>query len=144
MEGFLFYISNIYHMINKYSKFLESKKDKFPNIQTKKLDDFNVLIGKDALSNDFLTTNMANDDDLWFHAAGVPGSHIVIRISDKLPMEKHIEEIAKMAAKNSKAPKGTKVKVVYCKAKFVKKSSDMKPGQVSVDYKNAQEIIVEN
>jgi len=131
-------------MINRYEKFLESKKDKFPNIQTKKLDDFSILIGKDAESNDFLTTNIANDDDLWFHAAGVPGSHIVMKISDNLPMEKHIEEVAKLAAKNSKAPKGVKVKVVYCKAKFVKKSSDMKSGQVSVDYKNAQEIIVQN
>ncbi len=131
-------------MVRKYSSFLESKKDKFPNIQTKKIDEFTILIGKDAESNDFLTTNMANNDDLWFHAAGVPGSHIVIRISDKLPMENQIEEVAKMAAKNSKAPKGAKVKVVYCKAKFVKKSSDMKPGQVSVDYKNAHEIVVEN
>ena len=55
-----------------------------------------------------------------------------------------IQEVAKLAAKNSKANKGSKVKVVYCKAKFVKKSSDMKPGQVIVDYKNAEEVIVEN
>lgn len=131
-------------MIKNYSLFSESKKDKFPNIQNKIIDGFNVLIGKDAQSNDYLTTNMANDDDLWFHASGVPGSHIVIRIKDELPMSKTIEEVAKLAVKNSKAQKGTKVKVVYCKAKFVKKHSDMKPGQVSVDYKNAEEVIIEN
>jgi predicted ribosome quality control (RQC) complex YloA/Tae2 family protein len=131
-------------MIKRFSMFLESKKDKFPNIQTKVIDEFNVLIGKDAQSNDYLTVNMANDDDLWFHASGVPGSHIVIRIKDKLPMMNTIQEVAKLAAKNSKANKGSKVKVVYCKAKFVKKSSDMKPGQVIVDYKNAEEVIVEN
>ena len=34
--------------------FLESKKDKFPNIQTKVIDEFNVLIGKDAQSNDII------------------------------------------------------------------------------------------
>jgi hypothetical protein len=33
--------------------------------------------------------------------------------------------------------------VVYCKAKFLSKTSDMKPGQVSVDYTNSQEIEVE-
>lgn len=131
-------------MINKFQKFLEAKKDKFPNIQTKKIQEFDILIGKDAESNDYLTTNLANDNDLWFHAAGVPGSHILIRIKENLPMTGLIEEVAKLAAKNSKAQKGSKVKVVYCKAKFVKKTSDMKPGQVSVDYKNAEEVIIQN
>ncbi len=131
-------------MINNYNNFFESKKDKFPNIQTKIINDFTILIGKDAQSNDYLTTCMANDDDLWFHASGVPGSHIVIRVKDKLPMKETIYEVAKLSAKNSKAQSGTRVKVVYCKAKFVKKSSDMKAGQVSVDYKNAEEVIVEN
>ncbi len=131
-------------MIIKYSYFLESKKDKFPNIQTKIIDEFTILIGKDAQSNDYLTISMADDDDLWFHASGVPGSHIIIRIKDKLPMKEIIYEVAKIAAKNSKAQRGTKVKVVYCKAKFVTKSSDMNPGQVRVDYKNSEEVIVEN
>jgi predicted ribosome quality control (RQC) complex YloA/Tae2 family protein len=131
-------------MVKRFKKFLESKKDKFPNIQIKSINGFEVLIGRDAESNDFLTTNMANNDDLWFHASGVPGSHIIIRVKENLPMSDVIQEVAKLAAKNSKALKGSKVKVVYCKAEFVKKSSDMKPGQVSVDYKNAEEVIIEN
>jgi predicted ribosome quality control (RQC) complex YloA/Tae2 family protein len=131
-------------MINRFNKFLESKKEKFPNIQRKNINGFEILIGKDAESNDFLTTNMANNNDLWFHASGVPGSHIIIRVKETLPMNDVVEEVAKLAAKNSKALKGSKVKVVYCKAEFVKKNSDMKPGQVSVDYKNSQEVIVEN
>lgn len=131
-------------MISNFRHFNESKKDKFPNIQRKTINGFEILIGKDAESNDFLTTNMANNSDLWFHASGVPGSHVIIRIKENLPMKDVIEEVAKLAAKNSKAQKGSKVKVVYCKAEFVKKSSDMKPGQVSVDYKNSQEVIVEN
>ena len=131
-------------MINRFNKFFESKKDKFPNIQRKTINGFEVLIGKDAESNDFLTINMANNNDLWFHAGGVPGSHIVIRVKENLPMMDVIEEVAKLAAKNSKAQKGSKVKVVYCKAEFVKKTSDMKPGQVIVDYKNSEEVVVEN
>jgi predicted ribosome quality control (RQC) complex YloA/Tae2 family protein len=127
-------------MIKKYSTFLESK-DKFPNIKKMEIDGFQVLMGRDALSNDYLSINMANDDDLWFHAKGVPGSHIIIRVKDSLPTEKTINSVATLAAKNSKS-KG-KTTVVYCKAKYVKKSSDMKPGQVSVDYKNANEIVVE-
>jgi transcription antitermination factor NusG len=130
--------------IKKYSNFYESKSEKFPNIKTLVIDGFTVMIGKDALSNDYLTIKMANDDDIWFHASGVPGSHIIIRVKDKLPSPELIKEVAKLAAKNSKSPKGSKSKIVYCKAKFVKKTSDLKPGQVIVDYINSEEVIVEN
>jgi predicted ribosome quality control (RQC) complex YloA/Tae2 family protein len=130
--------------IKRYSNFYESKSEKFPNIKTLVIDGFTVMIGKDALSNDYLTIKMANDDDLWFHASGVPGSHIIIRVKDNLPSPELIKEVAKLAAKNSKSPKGSKSKIVYCKAKFVKKKSDMKPGQVIVDYINSEEVIVEN
>ena len=119
----------------------ESKKEKFPNIQKKQVGDFQVLIGRDAVSNDYLTTIESYSDDLWFHAKGVPGSHVVIRIKDKLPDKSVIEEVAKIAAKNSKCKVGECV-VVYCKAKFVTKDSTMNPGQVKVDHRNAEEIKV--
>ena len=128
-------------MIKSFRIFQESKENKFPNIKTVKINDFSVLIGKDSKSNDYLSTILASDDDMWFHDKGVPGSHVLIRVNDKLPTLEVIKEVAKLAAKNSKA-KG-KVKVVYCKAKFVTKSSDMKDGQVSVDYNNADEIDIE-
>lgn len=126
-------------MIIKYSKFFESK-DKFPNIKEIKIDDFTVLIGRDANSNDYLTTIVANPNDIWMHAKGVPGSHVVIKVFDKLPEKNIIMQAAQIAAKNSKS-KGVSV-IVYCKAKFVTKRKDMKPGQVSVDYKNAEEITI--
>lgn len=126
-------------IINGFEKFLESKK--FPNLKKFDIDGFLVLMGRDSQSNDHLSINMADNDDLWFHAKGVPGSHVLIRIKDKLPTPEVIKEVAEIAAKNSKA-KG-RVTVVYCKAKFVTKSSDMKPGQVNVDYKNSEEIEIE-
>ncbi len=126
-------------MIKKYKLFLEGKK-KFPNIQTKQIGEFVVHLGKDAKSNDYLTMIESDDDDLWFHAKGVPGSHVVIKIKDNLPTMEVIEEVAKLAAKNSKC-KGD-CTVVYCKSKFVTKDKGMNDGQVKVDYKNAEEIKV--
>ena len=126
-------------IINNFEIFLESKK--FPNLKKFNIGGFLVLMGKDSQSNDHLSINMADNDDLWFHAKGVPGSHVLIRIKDRLPTPEVIKEVAEIAAKNSKG-KG-KVTVVYCKAKFVTKSSDMKPGQVNVDYKNSEEIEIE-
>jgi len=125
-------------MIKKFKLFKESKKDKFPNLKRMEIDDYSIIIGRDSLSNDHLTTIMADPEDLWFHVKGVPGSHIIIRQKDKLITNDVKKKVAELAAKNSKA-KGDCV-VVCCKAKFVKKDSDMKPGQVKVDYKNAEEI----
>jgi predicted ribosome quality control (RQC) complex YloA/Tae2 family protein len=125
-------------MIKKFSTFTESKKDKFPNLKKLEIDGYQIIMGKDALSNDHLTTIMADSEDLWFHVKGVPGSHIIIRQKDRLISNEVKRKVAELAAKNSKA-KGDCV-VVCCKAKFVKKDSDMNPGQVRVDYKNAEEI----
>lgn len=127
--------------IKRYNLF-ESKKDKFPNIKKYDVDGFVVILGKDAQSNDHLTFNMADDEDIWMHAKGVPGSHLIIKIKDKLPTDQVLKQIAAISKKNSKAPKDEQAKIVYCKRKFVKKLKDMSPGQVSVDYKNAYEIAI--
>ena len=129
-------------MIINYDIFLESKKDKFPNIKKVIFDDFTIYIGKDSKSNDFLTFNIADPNDLWFHVKGFPGSHIVIKNKNNLPTESLIKSIAQLAKKNSKAEKEPQVTVVYCKRKFVKKEPGMNDGQVKVDYINATEILV--
>lgn len=129
-------------MIKNYKVFLESKKDKFPNIKKLEIDGFTVYVGKDSKSNDYLTFNIANDNDLWFHVKGVPGSHVVIKVNDNLPDESIIKSAADLAKKNSKASKDEKVTVVYCKRKFVKKENNMKDGQVSVDYKNSYNVTI--
>jgi predicted ribosome quality control (RQC) complex YloA/Tae2 family protein len=127
--------------ISNFRQFNEAKKDKFPNLKKVSVDGFVVYIGKDALSNDHLTFNMSDPDDYWFHAKGVPGSHVVIRVRDKLPTKEVIREVAKIAAKNSKSTDKDN-KVVYCKIKFVKKEKGMNPGQVKVDNLNAEEIVI--
>jgi len=119
-------------------KYNESKKEKFPNLKKMEIGGYSIIMGKDALSNDHLTTIMAHPEDMWFHVKGVPGSHVIIRQGDKLITNEVKKQVAELAAKNSKA-KGDCV-VVCCKAKFVKKLPDMNPGQVRVDYKNAEEI----
>lgn len=118
--------------------FVESKKSG-PNFKKLIIDDFVVYQGKDAESNDYITLEIANDDDMWFHAKGVPGSHVVMKIRDKLPTEETIKKVALLAAKNCKS-KDNIVNILYCKKKFVKKEKGMNVGQVKVDYKNSYEI----
>jgi predicted ribosome quality control (RQC) complex YloA/Tae2 family protein len=125
----------------KYIKsFFESKKGK-PNYKKHDIDGFVVYHGKDANANEHLTLEVANEDDIWMHAKGVPGSHVIIKIKDKVPTETTIQRAAMIAAANSKSSDDM-VKVVYCKKKYVTKEPGMNTGQVKVDYINANEIIV--
>ena len=125
----------------KYIKyFFESSIEK-SKIKKHDIDGFVVFQGKDANANEYITLELANEEDIWMHAKGVPGSHVLIKIKDKLPTETTIKKVAMIAAKNSKSTEDM-VKVVYCKKKFVKKEPGMNTGQVKVDYINSDEIIV--
>ncbi len=126
----------------KYLKYFESKKDKFPDIQRKEIDGYTIYIGRDAKSNDYLTFNVADEEDIWMHVKGKPGSHVVIRVRENLPTPEIIKFAAELAKKNSKAKNDNQSIVVYCQRKFVKKEPGMNDGQVRVDYINAEEIAI--
>jgi len=129
-------------MIKNFNLFSESKKEKFPNIQKLEIEGFIVYVGKDAKSNDHLTFNVSDKEDIWLHVKGVPGSHVVIRVRDNLPTETVIKSAAQLAKRNSKASKESNVTVVYCQRRFVSKESNMNDGQVKVDHTNSYKIVV--
>ena len=124
-------------MIKKFQKFNEGK-EKFPNLKNIIIDEYTLIIGRDAKSNDYLSIIMADPEDMWFHVKGKPGCHGIIRQKDRLITNEVKKKASEIIAKNSKV-NGSCI-VICCKAKFIKKSSDMKDGQVQVDYKNAEEI----
>lgn len=127
----------------KQESIMNEGKNKFPNIKKLDIDGFNVYVGRDADSNDHLTFNMAHPEDYWMHVKGHPGSHVIIRVKDRIPTKEVLRAAAQLAVKNSKSSKGDVV-VIYCKQKFVKKEKGMNPGQVKVDSKNAEEIVISN
>ena len=129
-------------MIKRYNNFNESKKDKFPNIQKKEYFGYTIFIGRDAKSNDYLTFNVADKEDIWMHVKGHPGSHVVIRVRENLPTPEVIKYAAELAKKNSKASRENDITVVYCQSRFVKKEPGMNDGQVKVDYNNSEEVII--
>ena len=127
--------------VKNFKSFNEGK-DKFPDIRKIDVDGFIVYLGRDAKSNDYLTFNIAENDDIWMHVKGFPGSHSVIVVRESLPTPEVIRKVAELTKKNSKAKVLNNISVIYCKRKFVKKTNDQKDGQVSVDYKNTHEIII--
>ena len=51
---------------------------------------YRVMVGRSAQANDDLTFGVGSPKDLWFHVAGHPGSHVVVRVpkgNDEVPFE---------------------------------------------------------
>ena len=88
---------------------------------------YNVFVGKDSKNNDLLTTKFAKQNDYWFHARSVSGSHVVLRIDNvKETVPNNIlKKAAALAAYHSKAKTAGVVPVAYTFKKYVvKKKGD--------------------
>lgn len=90
-----------------------------------------ILVGKSAAGNDYVTMKLARPDDLWLHAEGMPGSHVVVRNPGKRDIpEGVLKKAASLAAWYSKGKNSAKVPVAYTRAAFVKKPKGATPGTV--------------
>ena len=68
--------------------------------------------------------------DWWFHAKGIPGSHVIVRSDTKDMPDSTFEEAARLAAWFSKGKAADKVEIDYTLRKYVKKPNGAKPGFV--------------
>lgn len=91
---------------------------------------YRILVGKNNLQNDLITTKLASKNDLWFHVKGIPGSHVVVFSGGKDVSDDTLLLAARLAAENSKAAPKVKAPVDYTLIKNVKKPSGAKPGMV--------------
>ena len=94
---------------------------------------FEILVGRRAKDNDFLTFRVAKSLDLWMHAADYPGSHVVVKNPNRQEIPpKTLLEAAQIAAFYSQAKSQGKVAVHYTQKKFVNKPKGAVPGLVSL------------
>ena len=96
---------------------------------------FQVWAGKSGENNDLLSTRHTAKNDLWFHARGVGGSHVVLKIgTGKGEVSKQaIEQAAAIAAYYSKMKKSKLVPVTMCEGKYVRKPKGVPAGTVTVE-----------
>lgn len=92
-------------------------------------------VGRGARDNAELTTRHAGPHDLWLHARGVPGSHVVLRRPAKTaaPGRDVVEAAAALAAHFSKARTQALVPVTVTERKYVRPVKGGPPGLVRVD-----------
>jgi predicted ribosome quality control (RQC) complex YloA/Tae2 family protein len=93
-------------------------------------DGFPVWVGKNALQNEELTFRRAAPDDLWLHARGVPGAHVVVQTGEGTAPERTIEWAAGLAAYYSRGRDDTQVDVVVVQRRYVRRLKGGRPGQV--------------
>ncbi|MEI6043142.1 MAG: NFACT RNA binding domain-containing protein, partial [Chloroflexota bacterium] len=101
---------------------------------------FTIFVGKSAQHNEYVTFELGDRNDVWLHARGMPGSHVIIKTQGRDVPEKTLEMAATLAAYYSKGQTSTKVEVTYAPQRYVRKVKGSHPGLVT--YSNDQSLNV--
>ena len=113
-----------------------SKQKKQPAVPYREFssqEGYAILVGKTAKDNDAVTFKVSKPDDLWLHARGTSGSHVVVQLEKKqqVPPET-LKDAATLALFYSDLRKSGKGEVIYTLRKNVRKPKGAKPGSVTV------------
>ena len=109
-------------------------------LRLKASDGSEILIGRSALQNHLVTFELARPDDVWLHARGCPGAHVVLRSEGGAPSAHVLEEAARIAAVYSANRTAGKVTVDWTRRKLVRRLGKGAPGLVS--YSGEQSLVV--
>jgi len=89
-----------------------------------------IIVGRSARENDHVTFHVAGPDDLWFHARGLAGAHVILK-TDGAPRDDAIAAAAQAAAYFSEGREGALVAVDWVARKHVRKPRGAAPGAVT-------------
>lgn len=118
--------NNLYKNFEQQEEILPYKEVSFQGYQ--------ILIGKNAKSNDTLIQKYAKKDDLWLHAKDTSGSHVVVKNKSGQNFPKPVlEKAAGIAAFYSKQKNDSLCPVIYTPRKYVRKIKGAPAGVVMVD-----------
>jgi predicted ribosome quality control (RQC) complex YloA/Tae2 family protein len=98
------------------------------------VDGLPILVGRGAAHNDELTLHVARPRDLWLHAKGMPGAHVVVRLAKGATITAEaLVDAAHLAAHFSDARGESIVEVTYVPRRYVRKPRGSPQGAVVVD-----------
>jgi predicted ribosome quality control (RQC) complex YloA/Tae2 family protein len=91
-----------------------------------------AYVGRSPKDNERVTFTVARPDDYWFHARGIPGAHVVLKLAlaGEAPTDEQIEMAAALAAGASRASGAAKVEVDYTQRKHVRRQGKGATGLV--------------
>jgi len=93
---------------------------------------FQIVVGRNARQNEKVTFDIAKGEDLWLHARGAPGSHVVIRCGGQPVSDDTLQMAAQLAAYHSKLVGEHAATVIVTPRRFISRAPGGHPGQVLV------------
>lgn len=97
---------------------------------------FTVMVGKNSRQNEDVTFHQAAANDIWLHARGVPGAHVIIRSAGREVPRHTIERAAMLAAYYSEARGTTSTPVDYTLQRHVRHLKGGGPGLVTYEHEH--------
>lgn len=122
--------------IKRLGYMTEQEQEELPPFKIFTVDGgFTVYAGKSSENNDLLTVKWARPNDLWFHARGSSGSHVVLKTGtgSGSPSRKAVEQAAAIAAYYSKMRNAKSVPVAMTEKKYVRKPKGVPAGTVVIE-----------
>lgn len=87
-----------------------------------------IYVGRSAGQNEQVTFKIAAPNDIWLHARGIPGAHVVIKNGGREVSEQTIREAAELAAYYSSGRTEAAVDVELTRRSQVRRVADGPPG----------------
>ena len=117
-------------LLERYAPKAKAQKRTQPGIRYEGPHGYPIIVGRNSRENDIVTFRLARSRDVWLHAQGYPGSHVIIKADNtEVPFDT-ILFAAQLAAAYSKAGQSDNVPVDYALRKDVWKSKGAAPGAV--------------
>jgi predicted ribosome quality control (RQC) complex YloA/Tae2 family protein len=95
------------------------------------LDGHSLIVGRNARENEEVTFHLARRDDLWLHARGRTGAHVILHAADGTPSDEILQAGAAVAAHFSEGRNDTAVDVDVARVRDIRKIPGGPPGRVT-------------
>ena len=102
-----------------------------------------ILVGRSARDNDALTLRVARGNDLWLHARGVQGAHVIVPGAGESPDARTLADAALLAVHFSSARDQDGAEVAWTRRKHVRKPKGAAAGSVIVTQEKVLRVRLE-
>jgi len=90
-----------------------------------------IWVGRNARQNEDVTFTKGRPEDLWMHARGVPGAHVIVKSAGRAVKPADLQRAASLAAYYSASRSEGHVLVDVTERRHVHKIKGGKPGMVT-------------
>lgn len=109
-------------------------------LRVESADGFQIWVGRNSRQNEEVTFKRAAPDDLWLHARGIPGGHVIVKSGGQPVPERTLRRAAALAAYYSRSQNEDSVEVDIIQRRYVRRAKGKRPGLVT--YRNERTIRV--